>query len=125
MKKVLGFIRGLAIVVICYYGGELLSLLINGFISPAVMGMMLLFVLLQLKVFKSSQIDKSAEFLLDNLVFFFIPATAGVALIPFAIIKQDAITIIISSVLSTLFVLISAGLIIEKFEKRDEKRRNT
>lgn len=125
MAKILGFIRGLALIVICYYAGELLSMLVRGFVSAAVMGMLVLFVLLQTKVYKANWLDKASDFLLDNLVFFFIPATAGVALIPFIVIKQDALVVIISSVVSSVFVLLVVGLITDKFEKRDEKRNNT
>jgi holin-like protein len=89
------------------------------------MGMLVLFVLLQTKVYKATWLDKASDFLLDNLVFFFIPATAGVALIPFIVIKQDALVIIISSVVSSVLVLLVVGLITDKFEKRDERRNNT
>lgn len=123
--KILGFIRGLALIVICYYIGELLSMLVRGFVSASVMGMLVLFVLLQTKVYKATWLDKASDFLLDNLVFFFIPATAGVALIPFIVIKQDALVIIISSVVSSVLVLLVVGLITDKFEKRDERRNNT
>jgi len=111
MTKILGFIRGLALIVICYYAGELLSMLVRGFVSAAVMGMLVLFVLLQTKVYKANWLDKASDFLLDNLVFFFI--------------KQDALVVIISSVVSSVFVLLVVGLITDKFEKRDEKRNNT
>ena len=125
MTKFLRFIIGIALIVICYYVGELLSILVRGFISPAVMGMLVLFVLLQSKIFKATWLDNASEFLLDNLVFFFIPATAGVALIPFYIIKQDALIVIAASVLSSIVVLLVVGFIIDKFEKRDENRNNT
>lgn len=125
MTKILGFIRGLALIVICYYIGEILSMLVSGFVSASVMGMLVLFVLLQTKVYKATWLDKASDFLLDNLVFFFIPATAGVALIPFIVIKQDALVIIISSVVSSVLVLLVVGLITDNFEKRDERRNNT
>ena len=125
MAKNFKFIIGIGLIVICYYVGELLSILVNGFISPAVMGMVVLFVLLRTDIFKSHWVDKASEFLLDNLVLFFIPATAGVALIPFSVIKQDALIIITASVLSSVLVLLVVGLITDKFEKRDEKRNNT
>lgn len=46
-KRCTAFVSGIAIIVLCYYAGELLSMLVNGFISPAVMGMMVLFVFLK------------------------------------------------------------------------------
>jgi holin-like protein len=122
MIKLFRFIRGLALIVICYYIGEFLSLQIGGFISPSVMGMLILFALLQFKILKTTWIEKASDFLLDNLVLFFVPATAGVALIPFAIIKDDALTVIIASIISSVLVLIVVGKITDKFENNHEKR---
>lgn len=116
--KLLSFIFGAAIITSSYYIGELLSYLIVGFISPAVLGMIVLFGLLKVGAVKSKWIEAMSNFLLDNLMLFFIPATAGVALVPFITMKDQAAAIIISVLLSSLLVLWIVGFIIDKFEAK-------
>lgn len=118
LSKVLAFIFGIGIIATSYYIGELLSYFIAGFISPAVMGMLILFGLLKFGVVKSTWVAQAANFLLDNLMLFFIPATAGVALVPFVTIKDQASAILISVILSSLLVLWIVGYIIDRFEAK-------
>ncbi|EKD30983.1 MAG: hypothetical protein ACD_77C00437G0005 [uncultured bacterium] len=111
---------GAAFLIICYILGGFVSRLIHGFISPAVMGMIILFLLLKAGIARAEWLEKPANFLLDNLILFFIPATVGIALIPFEIIKHDFLAIIVASVLSSLLVLWLVGFIVDKFEKSDK-----
>lgn len=119
--KILSFIIGAGIIVISYYIGEFLSYLIAGFISPAVIGMLVLFVLLKTGIVKPIWIESASNFLLDNLMLFFIPATAGVALVPFITMKDQAAAIVISVMLSSLLVLWIVGYIIDRFEAKNER----
>lgn len=120
IKKIAKFILGIGILISSYYLGELLSYLVNGFISPAVMGMLVLFFLLKSGIIKPVWIESIATLLLDNIMLFFIPATAGVALISFTAIRQDIIAIAIAAILSSLLVLWLVGYIVIKFEEADD-----
>ena len=120
VKLILKFLAGIAVLLLNYYTGEGVSYLINGFISPAVLGMVILFLLLKSGIAKVELVEKPATFLLDNLMLFFIPATVGIALIPYEIIKDDYITIILAAVLSSFLVLWLVGFIVEKQEKSDK-----
>jgi holin-like protein len=82
--------------------------------------MVILFLLLKSGIAKVEWVEKPATFLLDNLMLFFIPATVGIALIPYEIIKEDYITIILAAVLSSFLVLWLVGFIVEKQEKSDK-----
>lgn len=119
MDERLKFILGAGILVISYYIGELLSYATLGFISPAVMGMLVLFTLLKTGMVKTIWIESFATFLLDNLMLFFIPATTGVALISLSSIKDDALAIVLSAALSSLLVLWIVGYIVQKIERAD------
>ncbi|MFA5849578.1 MAG: CidA/LrgA family protein [Bacteroidales bacterium] len=121
MDERLNFILGAGILIISYYIGEMLSYVIVGLISPAVMGMLVLFTLLKTGIVKAIWIESFAVFLLDNLMLFFIPATAGVALISFSSIKDDALAIVFSASLSSLLVLWIVGYIVQKFERANGK----
>lgn len=120
LSKLLSFISGAGIIVISYYLGGLLSYIMAGFISPAVMGMLVLFGLLKSGIIKPAWVELASNFLLDNLMLFFIPATAGVALVPFITVKDQAGAILTSVIVSTFLVLWIVGYIIEKFEFKKE-----
>ncbi len=119
MDEKLKFISGALILIISYYIGELLSYAIQGYISPAVMGMLVLFAALKTGIIKVELVESFATLLLDNLILFFIPVTAGVAMISFSSIKEDAIAIVMSAALSSLVVLWIVGYIVQKTERRD------
>lgn len=119
-ERVLRFLAGLGIIIIAFYIGDLISLAIGGFISPAVTGMLVFFILLKTKLVKELWIEKVATFFLDNLILFYIPATAGVALIPFSAFKDEAAAIVVSTVASSLLVLWLVAYIVKKLDKSDE-----
>jgi len=121
MDERLKFFLGAGILIISYYMGDLLSYAMHGIISPAVMGMLVLFTLLKTGIVKVIWIESFAVFLLDNLMLFFIPATAGVALISFSSIKEDILAIVFSASLSSLLVLWLVGYIVQKFERTNGK----
>lgn len=121
IKESAKFFPGVGILIISYYLGEVLSYAIDGFISPAVMGMLVLFILLKSGIVKPVWVESMATFLLDNLMLFFIPATAGIALISFSSIKEDALAIVMAATLSSLLVLWIVGYVVQKFEGADEQ----
>ncbi len=119
--KALCFLFGVGIIVISYYIGELLSTLMARFISPAVIGMIVLFALLKSKIIKPIWVESASNFLLDNLMLFFIPATAGVALVPLTTLKEQAPAILTSVIISSFLVLWIVGYIADRFEVKKSK----
>lgn len=117
IKSVLLFIMGVSLLLASYYAGELLSILMGGFVSPAVLGMLVLFLLLKSGIIKRDWIEGAASFLLDNLMLFFIPVTAGVALVPFSTLKEEFPAILLSVVISSFIVLWVVGYIVQKFDR--------
>lgn len=117
-RKITLFALGCGSLVLSYYLGMALSALASGYISPSVAGMVVLFALLKAGVVKEEWIKAPANLLLENLMLFFIPVTAGVALISFSSLKADVISIIIAATLSTWFVLWIVGAVTEKIERR-------
>jgi len=116
-KKILIVAAGFASMAFSYYLGMLISKLVSGYLSPSVAGMIVLFLLLRTKIVKEEWIKVPASFFLDNLMLFFIPVTAGIALIPLAAFERDAITLIIAATLSTWIVLWITGKVAQKIDK--------
>lgn len=117
-RKSILFLAGCASLALSYYFGMALSRIASGYISPPVAGMILLFIFLRLKLVKEEWIREPATFFLDNLMLFFIPVTAGVALIPFSAVQKDAVSIVIAATISTWIVLWVAGKVAQKIDRR-------
>ena len=94
--------------------GEVISNLIKNIIviPGSVIGMILLFILLQNKILKEDSIKEVGEFLLSNMAIFFIPA--GVSLIAsIDLIKANLIPLSIIIVVSTIVVMYSSGKVVD------------
>ena len=117
-RQPLIFLAGCASLALSYYIGMGLSRIASGYISPPVAGMLVLFIFLRLKLVKEEWIKEPAALFLDNLMLFFIPVTAGVALIPFSSVQKDAVSIDIAATVSTWIVLWVAGKVAQKIDRR-------
>lgn len=70
-------------------------------IPGSVISMVILLVLLILKIIRPEQIKETAEFLLANLAFFFIPVTSGVAEY-FEMLKDSMFAIVFICIFTTV-----------------------
>lgn len=87
----------------------------------SIVGIFVLFLLLQFRIVKLEWIELGATWLLAELLLFFIPAAVGVMnYIP--LLEQDGIRILAVVVLSTLIVMVSSGLLAGALSKRKESR---
>lgn len=88
-----------------------------------VLGMVILFLLLCFKVIKVEQIKTTANFFLDHLAFFFIPA--GVGLISsFDVIKDIWIQLLIVCLITTIVTMVTTGKIVQMISKVKERDKN-
>lgn len=95
---------------------ELLHLPIPG----SILGIAVLFLLLKTKVVKLSWIEKGANWLLAELLLFFIPSAVGVMqYIP--LLESEGLRILVVVVSSTVIVMVSSGLIASRIAKRKER----
>ncbi len=107
---------GIFIVLFFWVLGELVGWLVNGFIPGSVIGMMLLFVALCLKLVKPDRIKPVADFLCRNMALFFIPAGVGVVN-ALDILSQYWQAVLIASGVSTVLVIVVVASIQQWFEK--------
>lgn len=114
----LDILRGSVIILGCYYAGKYLSGLLHHLLSGSVIGMLLLFFLLCTGLVKKEHVSAVSEFLLANLVLFFIPALVAVTLIDFSPIWPSMPHILIIAMLSTILVMAVTGLFVQWREKK-------
>ena len=108
---------------IIIFGIYLLGVLITDItgvpIPGNVIGMVILFLLLYLKVIKVEQISTISNFFLEHLAFFFIPA--GVGLISsFEVIKDIWLQLLIVCFVTTAITMICTGLVVQKIANKKE-----
>lgn len=111
------------VIILCIWViGEYISSFIQGIIliPGSIVGMLLLFLLLQFKVLDLSSIENISGFFLDNMAIFFIPA--GVSLIKsLDLIRENVLVLLLVICLSTLIVMYATGVIVEKMIKKKEE----
>ena len=99
-----------------YFVGEFISSCMYGFIPGSVIGMVLLFVALAIKVVKPAQVDKLSQLLTNNMGLFFLPAGVGL-MTSLGVISHYWMVILTVCVVSTILVIAVVSLTQQKFEK--------
>ena len=115
----------LAIILGIWVVGEYISSMISSFvlIPGSIIGMILLFLMLQFKIISIESIDSIYGFFLDNMALLFVPA--GVSLIKsMNLIKQNIILLVLAIFVTTAIVMWFTGIVVEIMMKRKEKKSN-
>ncbi|RRN71660.1 CidA/LrgA family protein [Peribacillus simplex] len=123
MKKTFAFIVQLImLLIICklgYYLASLLHLPIPG----NVIGMILLFSLLQMKVIKVEWIDLTSGFLVKHLAFFFIPISISLMTMGWLFI-EFGLPLALTLGVSLIFGFIVSAWTVQKLSNRGEVKRH-
>lgn len=105
--------KGLFYILLCYLLGELLSRLIGGFVPASVLGMLILFIALQIKAIRSRDVRSVSGVLLNNMMLFFVPVSVGLMGV-MAVISGNFWAIIIIIVVTTLLIIGTVGWMQQK-----------
>lgn len=90
-------------------------------IPGSILGIIVLFALLKMNIMKLSWIEAGANWLLAELLLFFIPAAVGVMKY-FPLLEHDGVRIMIVVIASTVAVMASSGLVASRIAKRKEHK---
>ena len=110
------YLRQLMIILIPYLIGTILQLTLNLPIPGAVIGLILLFLGLQIGIVKVEMIEELCEFLLSNMSFFFIPAGVGL-MKAFGVLKGKWIPFTVIIVISTCLVWSVTAFVVKFLRK--------
>ena len=113
-------IKGIFLILLFYFVGESVSYLIKGFVPGSILGMIFLFLSLQLKIVKPDNVSSVANVFTKNMAIFFIPAGAGL-MANFGLLSKFWMSIIITCSISTALVIAVVALIEQKMEKKKEE----
>ena len=104
--------------------GEVVSQFIKNIknIHGSILGMIILFLLLQFKIISEEKIKDVADFLLGNMAFFFVPA--GVSIINyFDILKSTVLQLLVICVVSTIVTFAVTAYVVTLTVKLMEKKK--
>jgi holin-like protein len=113
-------IKGSFIILLFYFLGQMLSLLIYGFIPGSVIGMVLLFLSLFLKIIKPETIKATATTITKNMAIFFVPTAVGLMAYG-ELLSNSFLAITLAIATSTILTIITVALVQDRFEKHRTK----
>lgn len=89
-------------------------------VPASIIGLALLFALLKLGILKLRWIEQGANWLIAEMLLFFIPAAAGI--IQFKdLMLENGIGIVLVLMLSTLAVMVTGGMLAQRMDNRKER----
>lgn len=105
------YLRQLAILFAFCVAGNALGALLGGKLPGNVLGMTLLFLALAVGLVKLCHVENAADFFLQNMAFFFLPACLGVIDV-FPVIKSDLLAILAVILITTVITAaVTAGTV--------------
>ena len=117
----MSIVAQLFVVFFVYLASEGIAALLPFTFPASVMGMVILLVLLLTKVLKPAQLKESSDFLLGNMLLFFIPTCVSV--ITYAdVLFRNFWSIVLISVLTTPLVFFVTGQVVQLTLKRIRKK---
>lgn len=90
-------------------------------IPGSILGIVVVFILLETKILRLEWIELGANWLLAELLLFFIPAAVGIMKY-FPMLETDGLQILIVVVFSTIIVMVSSGLTAGFISSRKERK---
>lgn len=106
----------LLIIIAINFAGEFLSKTLSLPLPGSIVGMLLLLALLLLGWLKEEHIAETANFILKNMPFFFIPACVSI-MVSYKYLEGNLATTLITVMLSTIFVMVITALSTQFFIK--------
>ena len=115
--------RGLIILTLCLWVGNIISKIIPIMIPGSIIGLLLLFFLLAFQLIPTCWIKNSCNLFMRYMTVLFIPAAMGI-MDNYSLLLENWIPIIFSSVGGSLIVLIFTAFLTENFQKRTILSKN-
>lgn len=113
---------GLFYILFFWLVGNALSRVTGGYVSGNIIGMILLFAALCLRWVKAETVRPTAKFLLGSMALFFVPYGVGL-MDSYRVLLDNLWAIVVSGIVSTIIVLLVAGMTFQRLNRRSRLRR--
>lgn len=111
----------LAIILAVYLSGLLLEHIFSLPLPGSIIGLLLMLLLLHLKIIKVENIKQVSDFFLNNMMFFFIPATVGI-MASYQILEGFLFKIVILVMISVFITISVTALVVQFIANRKDKK---
>ena len=115
-------IAQIGIIILFYLVGEFIVSLTGIIIPGSIIGLILLWFSLYLKIVNVKFIEKGASFLLAFLTLFFIPSTVAVINYP-ELLTVSGSLLILAVIISTIFTLVITGKVSRIIEEKEKQKK--
>jgi len=119
VQKILRIIVQIGVLFLFFLIGLGIQKLFNLIIPGSVIGLVLLFLCLFFNIVPEAWVKDGAGFMTRHLILFFIPATVGI-MNYFDLFIGSGYMLVIITIISSLIVLVTAGLVSEKLARRKD-----
>lgn len=120
MKFFIGLLQ-IVVLIIIFQIGNLIAKYMHIPLPESIIGLVILFLLLKFKIIKMEWIERGANWLLAELLLFFVPAAIGVVNYQ-QVLGSEWGKLFLVIVLSTLTVMTFTGLTSKFIAKKDKRR---
>lgn len=120
-EKVMKYIRQFLIILLISFLGELLKYIIPLSVPASIYGMVLMFLALELKILKVSDVKETSTFLIEIMPLMFVPAGVGL-LDSWEALQPIWLQVVIITLISTVVVMGVSGTITQWVIRKDQKR---
>jgi len=114
-------IKGLFWIFLFLFLGNLISTLTGGFVPGSVIGMMLLFLSLYVKLLKPDSVKAAATVITKNMAVFFVVPAVGL-MVYAKLLVTNFLGIFLSIIVSTILTMATVAFVQEWFEKRQQRK---
>lgn len=115
------YIRQFLIILLISFLGELLKYIIPLSVPASIYGMVLMFLALELKILKVSDVKETSTFLIEIMPLMFVPAGVGL-LDSWEALQPIWVQVVIITLISTVVVMGVSGTITQWVIRNDQKR---
>ena len=102
------YIRQFLIILLISFLGELLKYIIPLSVPASIYGMVLMFLALELKILKVSDVKETSTFLIEIMPPMFIPAAVGL-IVTWSDLKVILVPVLVITCITTVFVMVVTG----------------
>ena len=106
------YLKQLAYIFLVCIAGQIFSFLIGGVVPGNVLAMVFLFLLLAFKVIKLDSVAETADFMLANMAFLFVPATVSI-FFNYQVFAEALVKLLVVCLITTVLTSLSAGLTVK------------
>ena len=122
MKKIINFAIGLGIIFLILYLSKFILNLAHIAFPVPILGLIILFSLLKIGIIKENWVEDFCNFMLKNMILFFIPIFVGIITYT-DIISKNFLAITMTIIITTSLIMIVVGLFSYNVIKYQRLRR--